>query len=248
MKDHNLGREHLNGLLKAGTKLHDRVDRMRYEMRQIAGFIPAIQDQMAEFANTHPTLNDNLIEDLWRSHRKHGENQRQHGLGINDISDRLLPSVFARLDDLHGTVQKLTSTVDTLVVAMAAAPSPAVAASAPVAAAPAPNVVQASAPQVADLDDLQAVLVRHLVASGKRAHEADIANAIRNVRARTDAAPAVIPAPETFVYTPAVPTHYAPAAIHAPPPASYSLPRPPPAEPARPLRLSPLVPLRLSPL
>ncbi|KAJ7261386.1 hypothetical protein B0H12DRAFT_351750 [Mycena haematopus] len=252
VKDHKIAREHINGLLDAGTKLYDRVDRVRSDMRDLAGFIPAIQDQMAEIAKARPgSTSDELMDDLWYSHRQHGENLRQHGVGINDISDRLMPSVFKRLDDLQGTVKKLSSMVDTLALAAmgaprpAAAPAPAVAMSAPAATAPAviapapapvnfpPNAPHPLHPSLLHPDEIPAIMAHFLAESGKRAREEEIEAAVRSVRARTAAGLA----PDPFVHTappPLAPPQYAPAAYHAPPPLAPAPLRLPPAEPARP--------------
>ncbi|KAJ7910808.1 hypothetical protein B0H13DRAFT_1876408 [Mycena leptocephala] len=80
--------------------------------------IPAVQMQISEFrdARRSTVSDDSVLSDLWTSHN-------QHGIAITDISARLLPPLLGCIEQLQGSVNKLTSVVDTLALA-AVAPAP----------------------------------------------------------------------------------------------------------------------------
>jgi hypothetical protein len=62
-----------------------------------------------------------ILSDLWTSHNQHGENVHQHGITITDILAHL-PTFLRRIEQLQGSVNKLTS-VDSLALA-AVGPAP----------------------------------------------------------------------------------------------------------------------------
>jgi hypothetical protein len=69
-------------------------------------------------------MQQQVLSDLWTSHNQHGENICQHRIAITDIPACLLPALLRRIEQLQGSVNKLTSVVDTLALStMAPAPS-----------------------------------------------------------------------------------------------------------------------------
>ncbi|KAJ6496387.1 hypothetical protein C8R45DRAFT_1094636 [Mycena sanguinolenta] len=228
-KDHKLSCEYIDGLLVAGTNLFDRVDRVTQDLADIASNMPAMHLQMAELQNAHSgTSNGHAITDMLVSHNNLAGNLQQSVAAIQDITTRLLPSVFERIKALEAAVSKNTHNVDTLTLAAVGHTPMAAPTASALAATPAATAITPPAPGI-DPTELKAVLDDYLASKGKHAREEDADATQRNVRARTQ------PAPEAFTYTPpslpppATAAYYVPSATMAPLPVI----RPAPAAPLR---------------
>ncbi|KAJ7661610.1 hypothetical protein DFH06DRAFT_1192782 [Mycena polygramma] len=87
---------------------------MRKDLSETIHALPLVYAQIAELYEAGSGAPNLLVTELWESHRVHGESIRQHGLGITDISGRLLPALLARIDSLQALVTQLNAKVDTL--------------------------------------------------------------------------------------------------------------------------------------
>ncbi|KAJ7910811.1 hypothetical protein B0H13DRAFT_2660862 [Mycena leptocephala] len=114
-KDHRVTNEHVNGLLVAGTNLRERIDYISSDVSQ-----SSLPYKCRSRTQQHCQQRSGTFSDLWTSHYQHGENIRQHGITITNISARLLPALLRRIEQLHGSVNKFTSVVDTLAFAAVA--------------------------------------------------------------------------------------------------------------------------------
>ncbi|KAF7359995.1 hypothetical protein MVEN_00726800 [Mycena venus] len=229
-KDHRTVRENLNGLLTAGTKVHDAVGRVSQEVKEVLAFVPAMQAQINELTSAPTIRDDDALATIIQSQNSHAQNIQQTSAGVNDITTRLLPALMVRIRQLEHDNTSLKSTVRTLELAALApvtvVPAQRVAVAPIVATPPAPPVV-VPAPPAVDPAVVDAVIGAYLAATGKRGHEEDLAADARNVRPRTEYtnAPALRP-PPALPAAPLAP----PAAPLAPPAALLA----PPAVPMAP--------------
>ncbi|KAF7333877.1 hypothetical protein MVEN_02344800 [Mycena venus] len=224
-KDHRTVRENLNGLLTAGTKVHDAVGRVSQEVKEVLAFVPAMQAQINELTSAPTIRDDDALATIIQSQNSHAQNIQQTSAGVNDITTRLLPALMVRIRQLEHDNTSLKSTVRTLELAALApvtvVPAQRVAVAPIVATPPAPPVV-VPAPPAVDPAVVDAVIGAYLAATGKRGHEEDLAADARNVRPRTEYtnAPALRPPPAlpaAPLAPPAAPLA-PPAALLAPPP------------------------------
>ncbi|KAJ7808922.1 hypothetical protein B0H14DRAFT_3760655 [Mycena olivaceomarginata] len=126
-KDHKITRQHVNGVLVAATRLHDKVERMGREISEFSTLVPLVQQQLAEVS---AGTDQQLVNDLVHSLNANAGNVEQHGVALDDITIRLLPPLLVRIQQLEamvsqldGTAKRLTGNVQTLELA-AVGPAP----------------------------------------------------------------------------------------------------------------------------
>ncbi|KAJ7149092.1 hypothetical protein C8R46DRAFT_1310497 [Mycena filopes] len=151
-KDHNSHRENTVGLLVAGTRLHNRVDRLLNDFADLSGQVGGLTGHVQEITSAaRSTGGDQISVEVLDAQNSLSTRTRGLEVAVHDLNTRAVPALFERLQAVEGTIARLeglmvrlTGSVDTLITAGMGRFAPPTLTSAP---APAPTV--STAPVIA---------------------------------------------------------------------------------------------------